>query len=431
MDPVLHAIALWSGAAASALVSATWQGFILASCIAVCLRLLPSLQAAGRSLLWMTGFLVVVLLHLPCLLPHRASFAGSAHGLTLRVSPVWGLTVAAMWALSSVHRAARLATSAWSLRRIAQRATPAICDAACTALLQSGRRPARLCLSHDVDRPSVIGFRSPHILLPQALLAELSASELEQVIVHEMEHLRRADDWTNLMQKLALVLFPLNPILPWIEHRLCTERELACDDGVLRHTRAHKAYAKCLTHLAEHSVLRRQAATLALGAWQRQSELSRRISRILRQPDPALTTLQTSWVIPMLALVLLTGAGELARSPQLIRFAPEPALATLTVTAMPQTSANLVLAKAAMPPALNAVPAAHHRARPAILTRPIYRPQPGLHAVSAHTVRLHPSWIMLTSFKQPYSSGSLAIQPDISPAYAAVPIADGWLIIQL
>jgi beta-lactamase regulating signal transducer with metallopeptidase domain len=28
--------------------------------------------------------------------------------------------------------------------------------------------------------------------------------------MHEMEHLRRADDWTNLLQKLALVFFPLN-----------------------------------------------------------------------------------------------------------------------------------------------------------------------------------------------------------------------------
>ena len=64
-----------------------------------------------------------------------------------------------------------------------------------------------------------------------------------------MEHLRRADDWTNLLQKLGLVLFPLNPVLLWVEHRLCAERELACDDRVVSSIAGRKAYALCLTHL--------------------------------------------------------------------------------------------------------------------------------------------------------------------------------------
>jgi beta-lactamase regulating signal transducer with metallopeptidase domain len=433
MLPVLHAITLWSGAAAAALLSATWQGLILVSCIALCLRLLPSPTAAGRSLLWMAGFLIVVLLHFSSLIAQNASHAGSAHVAALRLSPVWALAVAAIWALLSIYRAARLGAGAWSLRRIAQRATPTTSDAACTALLSSARRPVELCLSHDVDRPSVIGFRSPRILLPPALLAELSPSELEQVILHEIEHLRRADDWTNLVQKLVLVFFPLNPVLLWIEHRLCTERELACDDGVLRQTHARKAYASCLTHLAEHSVLR-QAATLALGAWERQSELSRRVYRILRQPEAGFTTRHANWVTALLAVVLLTGTGELARSPQLVRFAAQPAtaaLASIPQTALLTPTAHLVLAKAVIPqPSSLAVPT-HPRARTTILTRPIHRPLPGLHAVSAHAARPRTPWVVLTSFRRPYGSRSLAMPQDISPAYAAVPVADGWLIIQL
>ncbi len=70
-------------------------------------------------------------------------------------------------------------------------------------------------------------------------------------MLHEVGHLRRADDWINLLQKLSLVVFPLNPMLMWIERRLCLERELACDDDVLRLTKAPKAYATCLTNLAE------------------------------------------------------------------------------------------------------------------------------------------------------------------------------------
>ena len=59
--------------------------------------------------------------------------------------------------------------------------------------------------------------------------------------MHEMEHLRRGDDWTNLLQKAGLVFFPLNPASFWVERRLCAERELACDDCVLRSSGARKA----------------------------------------------------------------------------------------------------------------------------------------------------------------------------------------------
>ena len=83
-----------------------------------------------------------------------------------------------------------------------------------------------------------------------------------------MEHLRRRDDWINLVQKLGLVLFPLNPALLWIEQRLCKERELACDDHVIQSTRAPKSYASCLVHLAEQRILNSRAS-LALGAWER------------------------------------------------------------------------------------------------------------------------------------------------------------------
>ena len=76
-------------------------------------------------------------------------------------------------------------------------------------------------------RPSVLGFFRPRILVPPELLKALSPRELRQVVVHEMEHLHRADDWTNLLQKVGLVLFPLNPVLLWVERRLCAERELA------------------------------------------------------------------------------------------------------------------------------------------------------------------------------------------------------------
>ena len=116
-----------------------------------------------------------------------------------------------------------------------------------------------------------------------------------------MEHLRRRDDWTNLFQKAALVLFPLNPVLLWVERRLCAERELACDDRVLRSSGAAKAYAICLTRLAEFSMIQR-SLSLALGAWERQSELVRRVHRLLRRPTESMGDRQAQFLTAGLIL---------------------------------------------------------------------------------------------------------------------------------
>ena len=178
--------------------------------------------------------------------------------------------------VASLVRGVKLAMSAVRLRGIWRRAVPVEgCDAGAVA---AGVRGVELCTSEEVDRPSVIGFFSPRILIPEGCL-RVDEAELGQVVLHEMGHLRRADDWINLLQKLSLVVFPLNPVLVWIERRLCLERELACDEGVLRLTGAPKAYATCLTNLAEHR-LGRRAAALTLGAWERRSELAQRVHRI-------------------------------------------------------------------------------------------------------------------------------------------------------
>jgi hypothetical protein len=164
----------------------------------------------------------------------------------------------------------------------------------------------------------VIGFFRPRILFPAWLLERLSPAELEQVILHEAEHLRRRDDWTNLIQKLALVLFPLNPALIWIERQLCHEREMACDDAVVRVTGKPRAYAACLTSLAERGLERRREA-LSLGAWRRRPELVGRVHRLLKQGSQ----LHPAAARALLAVVsggLVLGSVEFSRAPQLVAF---------------------------------------------------------------------------------------------------------------
>jgi beta-lactamase regulating signal transducer with metallopeptidase domain len=248
---------------ANSFVSGLWQGVVLAAGVGICLRLVPRTTAAVRFAIWTAVFAVLAvlpLLHAYSLNPDSGVPSREA---VVHVDVRWSFAIAALWLIASLVRGVKLAMSAVRLRGIWKRAAPV---EGCDEILSAGGfRGVELCTSKDVDRPSVIGFFSPRILIPEELFARLTTEEFGQIVLHEVGHLRRGDDWINLLQKLSLVMIPLNPVLMWIERRLCLERELACDDDVLRLTKAPKAYATCLTNLAEHRLGRRAAALSLAG----------------------------------------------------------------------------------------------------------------------------------------------------------------------
>jgi len=439
MESLLQSALLLSAAAANSLIAAVWEGTVLVVGVALCIRFLPRLSAASRSVIWLNVFLLLVLLHVLPSIRGPEIVAQASHAPRILLSSGWSIAIAAAWVALFLIRGMQLIFSAMRLRRLAQQATPIMRpDESLQALLQgeNGSRAAQLCASLEVERPSVIGFLHPRILLPPALLQKLSALELQQVVLHEMEHLRRGDDWTNLLQKIGLTLFPLNPVLFWAERRLCAERELACDDRVLRSRCTRKAYAMCLTRLAEDSVIRRRVS-LALGAWERRSELVSRVQRLLMHPGKSMSGSQTVMVTGSLMLAIFGGALALARSPQLVAFAAfnhsETQAPGFRETSFEGTSirgakaveagGSLQLVKAVMPqPAAQSTmklkPPRRHVAKQAIKPRMAQGRQ---------------AWFVLTDWNEslPPARLVIAVAPGDRNTYAAVPIAHGWLILQI
>lgn len=320
--------------AAAMAVTAIWQGAVVACGLAICLRLAPRTSAEHRFAIWAAAFVTLAILpfvSLLSLIPGTVANAGSAAGQEgaarpwLSIDNHWSLLIALLWAAASLCRAGDLAVHSFRLRKLWQDAIPVDLEgdlgrfvAATKTALKRG--PFQICTTNSLQRPSVIGFFKPRILIPDWLYARLTPGELEQIVLHEAEHLRRNDDWTNLFQKLCLILFPLNPALAWIERRMCREREMACDDGVIQITNAPRAYAACLTSLAERG-LERRAEALSLGAWQRRPELVHRVHAILRRKRK-LGPVGTRALLGAMGCSLLVGSIELARCPQLIAFVP-------------------------------------------------------------------------------------------------------------
>jgi beta-lactamase regulating signal transducer with metallopeptidase domain len=435
-----------------------WQGFLLAALVWTALRLAPKASAALRFAIWAVTLVVIGLLPLIEHLTASSTAVPSATHLQLDIR--WSYAIAALWLAASLVRATNLAIQALHLWQLRRRARPVETG---VSLIEG----VRLCTSTDVDRPSVVGFFAPRILIPVWLHQQLTAAELDQIVLHEMEHLRRHDDWLNLLQKLSLVLFPLNPIVLWVERRLCFERELACDDGVLRLTRAPRAYATCLTDLAERGLNRRTGllALGALGATVRQSELAQRVHRILRN-ERTLSPLRARLLAGTVALGVLGGATELARYPELVSFAaPTSALHAEaipvsilgdrsdlagklipasfqqgTVPHMTLLSADMDRRAPAKPVAIRPKTRHVHKA-----VQPV---KPALKRVSENrSSTQQQSWMILTSLstEQPTTDRE---DSNVNPGqprlflpvvdtdnhllpYAAVPTADGWLLVQL
>jgi beta-lactamase regulating signal transducer with metallopeptidase domain len=211
----------------------------------------------------------------------------------------WPVLLAAIWAGFSAICLARLGyaiASLWTLHRAGRPLDwPENIP---------HRRKIQLAESALVGSPVAIGLWSPKILLPYGFQEKFSARELHDVLQHEIAHLERLDDWSNLFQQLLIALFPINPFLWFVGHQLQLEREIACDDWVLAANGQPKQYADLLTRLA---VRRSQSPLLVASVSRTGKQLYRRLARILDVRRDR--RLRPSWLATLVASVSLTGVS--------------------------------------------------------------------------------------------------------------------------
>jgi hypothetical protein len=189
------------------------------------------------------------------------------------------------------------------------------------------------------------------VVLPSWTLQELSPAELNAILIHELSHLRRWDDWTNLAQQVLKALLFFHPAVWWIESRLALEREMACDDAVLAETGSPRGYAQCLVAMAEKS-FRHRGLALAQAAVNRMRHTSLRVSQILdvnrsratRVWKPALYSVAAFFVVCLVSL---------SHAPELVAFqdqTPDSAIATATAANPTLTSADSATSSALATP---------------------------------------------------------------------------------
>lgn len=298
-------------------------GTLLAAAVWILVRLFPRRDSRTNFVIWFSTLLATAMLPLLSFyLENKAVAPGSPSAVfTVSTSVAWYAFIA--WAVIAFTGLARVVLATFQLRRLRADAMPLEMEslpAEMRALIEEAQksRPVAVLVSDRREVPTAIGFSNPAVILPAWMVESTPAEELKYILLHELAHLRRRDDWTNLAQKILKALLFFLPSVWWIERRLSLDREMACDDAVLVHSGTPHGYAECLAHVAERSFLRKQIA-LAQAAVGRVRQLTARVTRILDPDRPQATQLWKP-AVPVVMVVALLCAVPASFTPELIGF---------------------------------------------------------------------------------------------------------------
>jgi len=346
MAPALHAIA--ELLALRIIDSLAW-GTVIVVFAALVLRATRQ-SASTRFAVWYSALIAIGVLPLisGAWWPRGVVLAGAGRQPVITLPDEWALYLFAAWALISGLFVAGVGRAVWhlhALRRDCVAIDPAMLDPLLQETLRRHRmnREVALCTSEKMRVPTAIGLLKPAVVLPGWVMRELSPGELNQILLHELAHLRRRDDWTNLAQQVVHAIFFFHPAVWWIGKRVALEREMACDDAVLAETSSPRAYAECLAHLAEKSFLQR-SVILAQAALGKIRQTSLRVARILDVNRPAGGAMNWKAAVSLVAACAVACAVWSSRAPKLIAFQNREVVPMQSATQQPVRTAGAVLA---------------------------------------------------------------------------------------
>ena len=203
------------------------------------------------------------------------------------------------WIVVSLIFIGRLFIAWLSLKRLKGSATPAEpkLDAICNSLAGQMRVEApEIYRSPFLPSPCLAGIRKPSILLP----AEDCDLSVQDLLVHELAHLRRKDCHWNLLNRIVSALLFFQPLIWVLSRKLELTAEEVCDDFVVQFGGNPNEYASQLVDIAELSTA--SIAPIGVGVVSFRSMLSQRVTRILDTSRALSTTASRLSMLVVLAL---------------------------------------------------------------------------------------------------------------------------------
>ena len=182
----------------------------------------------------------------------------SSESLTAIAQLSWQSWLLLVWLLVVVVQFTNLLCQSRQLRRLLRRATLApepLRDriSLLSEMLGLRHEPKAVVTNADCSFFAT-GIWRPVIVLPNHLLAGLDEPRLQQVLLHELAHVKRRDLLFGWLAEIARRLFFFNPFMYWLAYSVRLERELACDQLAMIHSgRRPIEYMRTLVDIVAHS----------------------------------------------------------------------------------------------------------------------------------------------------------------------------------
>ncbi|MEO0417001.1 MAG: M56 family metallopeptidase, partial [Verrucomicrobiota bacterium] len=157
-------------------------------------------------------------------------------------------------------------------------------------------------VSQQAQSPFLAGWLRPTIVLTEALEAG-DRSTVNPVIFHEMAHFQRRDHWALLAQRGLQSLFFFHPGVRWLSRQVSIERELACDDYVLR-----DGHIGCRQYAAALLALEAPVGPTNVLAFGEDEATGSRALRVLVGEKRTKASL-ASWLLGCLSIVIIAVVG--------------------------------------------------------------------------------------------------------------------------
>lgn len=196
-----------------------------------------------------------------------------------------------------------------------------------SAALARAARRTDLCdavyESQDIAAPVTIGIITPKIILPEGW-GQWPQDKLRAVLAHERAHVARRDPLWQFASRCNRAIFWFHPLAWWLERKVASKAEEACDDAAVQILGQRRRYAEVLLDMAD--AVRRNNGLLR---WQSvgvggSGLLGQRIDRILADSAIAAVSRRRLWslsVVGIAAVVAIVACRQEA-----IPLLPDPEL---------------------------------------------------------------------------------------------------------
>lgn len=242
-----------------------------------------------------------------------AAPAVNLRSVPTRYLSIAGTILCGVWLLGIGATSVRGVTGLIRLRRWLKSTSP-VEDEELLAAARGAARRMGLAAGVSVHEsqalvaPVTLGLFRPRIVVPTGLASTLSPQLLKAVLLHEVAHVARRDLWVGLLQQLAQMVYWWNPLVHAASRQLADCREQICDDIATGDLAEPRTFAAALLEIAERASLHAAVpATLGIGSLS-ESQLEKRIRRILLPPASKVVGLSRGAIVGVLTVALLMTA---------------------------------------------------------------------------------------------------------------------------